>query len=68
MPVHASQVTRDEAHHAQLMTQVWQHATGGLLNWRVWYLGLVWLLMESALFGIIFWWAMQLTQQVPLRV
>ena len=29
--------------------------TGGLMNWRVWYLGLVWLLMESALFGIIFW-------------
>ena len=31
--------------------------TGALSNWRVWYLGLVWLLMESALFGIIFWYA-----------
>ena len=29
--------------------------TDGLLNCRVVYLGLVWLLMESDLFGIIFW-------------
>jgi len=38
-------------------TSVFAAMTGGLLNWRVWYLGLVWLLMESALFGIIFWYA-----------
>ena len=36
--------------------QICAAMTGGLLNWRVWYLGLVWLLMESALFGIIFWY------------
>lgn len=30
-------------------------STDGLLNWRVWYLGLVWFLMECAIFGIIFW-------------
>ena len=31
--------------------------TDGLLNWRVWYLGFIWFLMECAIFGIIFWYA-----------
>ncbi len=40
---------------AASLTCVFGAMAGGLINWRVWYLGLVWLLMETALFGIIFW-------------
>lgn len=49
------QKRQDEAIAARTESNCHSCVKGGLLNWRVWYLGLVWLLMESALFGIIFW-------------
>ncbi|KAL3157068.1 hypothetical protein ABBQ38_001315 [Trebouxia sp. C0009 RCD-2024] len=49
------QKRQDDATAARHAASGHSTITGGLMNWRVWYLGLVWLLMESALFGIIFW-------------
>lgn len=49
------QKRQHEATAARNATTGQSSITGALSNWRVWYLGLVWLLMESALFGIIFW-------------
>ena len=27
----------------------------GVLSWRLWYLGICWFLVETAIYGILFW-------------